>query len=110
MHACRVEGGTEAAPPVLLSCCWERGRLSQIATAGDVVIMHSPHDTRRWHAQVDKAQAEAEQLSGQVAQMEAEGKAAAEKAQALGRMIAEVRACLLYGGERMTGLLSPLSI
>lgn len=39
---------------------------------------------------MDEAQAEAEQLAGQVAQMEAEGKAAAEKAQALGRMIAEV--------------------
>lgn len=42
--------------------------------------------------QVGKAAAEAEQLAGQVATMEAEGKAAAEKAQALGRMIVEVGA------------------
>lgn len=39
---------------------------------------------------MEKGAAEAEQLAGEVAALEAAGKAAGEKAQALGRMVAEV--------------------
>ena len=48
-------------------------------------------------ARVEKAQAEAQQLGGEVAALEGQGKADRGKAEALGRMIAEV--CFYWGGK-----------